>query len=410
MNLPEGPPLKGDMRAVALALLLFCESPRTENAVTRALLYLARHQADDGSWGGFDPVCGCRPAQPIETELPIPIDPDVERRFTGLLEDLAQDDASSRERAQRKVRALAGRAVPLLQRSLGHPDPEVAWRCRQTLTSIWKEDPEVRELRLRIGRREESDRQVFATGLGVLCFLGAGYTQLSRDEWQDVQGRRYMYGAIVKKAAQWLLAKQEEDGSFAARDPVAHAVATAAISELYGCTACWALHDPAAEAVTYLNSLQCTEPSFLLWKGVALHSGHLSEVRWCDNEACGRMAEDLSQLDTSLGLAGAFLFKSCHKQETRSLRDRLSYLDPKTLSPMETWVVTCASLQVKEEPVQPWKALPPAQIQGSGCTSGSWSLVEERWDESLITTMYSTLTLERSYRYALALFQFGCSK
>src|SRR4030095_7543244 len=154
LNLPERCPLKRTMR-ILITLLLFCNCQATENAVTRALLYLARHQAEDGSWGPVEPSCRCRPRLPITTALPMPVEKELEARSHHLLTQLAEDGAEVRDRAQREVEGLGAGAVPLLQRSLNHADAEVARRCRETLRTIWAKDPTVRTLCCQLGRPPE---------------------------------------------------------------------------------------------------------------------------------------------------------------------------------------------------------------------------------------------------------------
>jgi hypothetical protein len=197
---------------ILIPLLLFCNCQAAESPVTRALLYLARHQAEDGSWGQVEPSCRCRPRFPIDTALPIPLEKKIEARFPPLLKQLADDRADVRDRAQREVEGLGAAAVPLLQRSLKHEDPEVARRCREALRTIWAKDPTVRTLCLQPGRVPEEGLQVKATGLALLCFLAGGYSHLSKDQYPDFGGKVFAYGDVVRKAAAWLLSRQGADG------------------------------------------------------------------------------------------------------------------------------------------------------------------------------------------------------
>src|SRR6185436_1207092 len=174
-----------------MVLLLLAPAQESESAVGRALRFLARHQAEDGSWGTMEPSCRCRPRLPIDTALQIPIRKEVEARFRRLLTDLADDGPDVRDRAQREVEALGAGAVPLLQKSLTHADPEVVRRCRESLRTIWASDPTVRSLCLQLKRAPEEGFQVKATSLALLCFLAGGYTHLSRDQHRDPDGRVY---------------------------------------------------------------------------------------------------------------------------------------------------------------------------------------------------------------------------
>jgi hypothetical protein len=137
---------------------------------------------------------------------------------------------------------------------------------------------------------------------------------------------------------------------------------------------------------------------------------------WSDTGPCGQIADALAKENSVLALSGALLFTSCRKQPILALRQRIASLGSHELSPKETWVLTCATLHLPQEAARKdwtdslWKTLPQAQCRGLGCSSGSWSLSGERWDESLITTLYTTLTMERSYRYNNVLFNFGAGK
>jgi hypothetical protein len=411
MNLPERASLKGGMRA-ALILLLLCESRQAEGPVTHALRYLARHQSADGSWGHFEPSCTCGAQLPIETPLAIPIDPEFEARFNRLLDELGGDQVRIREEAQRRIQDLGWRAVPLLQKSLRHQEAEVALRSRRALEAIWIKDPEVRRLTRAGAPTPEPEFQVVATSLAVLCFLGAGYTHLSKDQWIDYDGRVFDYGLVVRKASDWLRSRQ------GARNPLAHAIATTALSEQYGMTASAFLKEPAIHAVTVLKTLSSNDPPFLLWKGVALHSAHLSELPDCSDEACLQTAERLAREDSPATLGAAVVFASCRKQRWDRVQLRLTEFEKTPLSAIEIWMMTNAvtSTETRTSRAEsPWiwsilKGLPPAQSLRSDCTRGSWALTEEHREESLVTTLYTTLAMERVYRYTNVLFAPGYGK
>ena len=392
------------MRA-ALILLLMCDSQRVENCVTRALVFLARHQAEDGSWGRIHPSCTCRPRVSIETPLGIPMDAAVETEFNRLLEELAGDAVRTRMEAHRKIQDLGSSAVPLLQKSLRHNDPEVAFRCREILDALWRSN---REVRARVGMPTEEEFRVSATGLGLLCFLGAGYGHYSKDQREDHEGRHYAYGIVVRKASEWLRSKQGPDGSFASWNPLAHAIATAAICEQYGVTAYEPLKIPAARAVAFLKTLQSADPIFLFWKGAAFHSAHLSELPDCGSTECGQIAEVLAEHQSPMSISGALIFFSCRKQPRDHLRNKIDALDPGELSPIQAWAVTAAlrrgasagSERRWQESL--WQSISVAQAEGARCERGSWGLHGERLDQSLITTLYATLTMELFYRYNCA--------
>ena len=100
----------------------------------------------------------------------------------------------------------------------------------------------------------------------------------------------------------------------------------------------------------------------------------------------------------------------------KPLGDRIVALGPTELSPIDTWVIRIAVLELKNDAPKKswidarWNEMAQAQARGAGCESGSWSGSGERWNDSLIRTMYATLTVERTYRYNCALFQLGAGR
>src|SRR6185295_15657099 len=132
------------------------------------------------------------------------------------------------------------------------------------------------------------------TGLSLLAFLGAGYSQLSKDQLIDKQDlRRELHpGAVVKKGLQWLLARQDAEGCIGPPGPrflYNHAIATLALCEAYGMTAAQPLHEPAQKAVDFLVAAQNpgagwrygvrggeSDTSVTAWAVMALKSAELS--------------------------------------------------------------------------------------------------------------------------------------
>ncbi|HVE38926.1 MAG TPA: hypothetical protein VNM14_03495 [Planctomycetota bacterium] len=99
------------------------------------------------------------------------------------------------------------------------------------------------------------------TSLALLAYLGAGYTQLSKDETVDrvEPGRVIRPGEAVKKGIQALLARQDAEGCIGERGPkflYNHAIATLALCEAYGMTNADILREPALKAVDFLVAAQ----------------------------------------------------------------------------------------------------------------------------------------------------------
>src|SRR5256885_835051 len=130
------------MLNLAAALLLLCDG-QPENPVGRILLHLLRHQNEDGSWQTPPANCNCRFPRPPISLIPLVPDPDTLRRFRSLTPTLGSDSVSEREAAQKALYRLGIPAIPLLQEASTDLDPEVRWRCRETLDKHWRRNPEV---------------------------------------------------------------------------------------------------------------------------------------------------------------------------------------------------------------------------------------------------------------------------
>jgi hypothetical protein len=107
----------------------------------------------------------------------------------------------------------------------------------------------------------ERDYDTGVTALSVLAFLGAGYSQVSRDEFVDpaVPGLTLRFGDVVKRSLQWLIAHQDPEGCVGERGQkhmYNHAVAALALSEAYGMTVSQPLREPAQRAIDFLVNAQ----------------------------------------------------------------------------------------------------------------------------------------------------------
>jgi len=103
-------------------------------------------------------------------------------------------------------------------------------------------------------KNETLNSRVGLTGLGLLCFLGAGYTHRS--------GKRFK--STVIKALKFVLKSQKDDGFFTrsggttkwSRAGYANAICTLALAETYGMTRDTKLRPPLEKAVKYLLGQQ----------------------------------------------------------------------------------------------------------------------------------------------------------
>jgi Ca-activated chloride channel family protein len=168
-----------------------------------------------------------------------------------------------------------------------HQNPDGSWSA---------ESFDARCGNVKCSGKGDRDHDVGVTGLSILSFLGAGYTQLSKDEYLDPANpdRVLRFGEVVKKGLQWLLAHQDPEGCVGERGTkymYNHAIASLALSEAYGMTASQPLKEPAQKAIDFLVAAQnpgkgwrySTKPgdndtSVSGWAVMALKSAELSDL------------------------------------------------------------------------------------------------------------------------------------
>jgi hypothetical protein len=136
------------------------------------------------------------------------------------------------------------------------------------------------------------------TSLSLLAFLGAGYSQLSRDTLIDpaVPGQTLHFGDVVKRGLQWLVAHQDPEGCVGERGTkymYNHTIAALALSEAYGMTSAPVLLDPSQKAIDFVIAAQnpgkgwrygardgMNDTSVTGWAVMALKSAELSGLRF----------------------------------------------------------------------------------------------------------------------------------
>jgi hypothetical protein len=309
----------------------------------------------------------------------------------------------------------------------------------------------------------ESDFDEGATSLALLAFLGAGYTQLSKDElWDPVEpGRRLHFGSVVKKGLQALLARQDPEGCIGPRGPkfmYNHAIATLALCEAYGMTAASPLQEPAQKAVDFLVAAQNpgagwrygvrtgeNDTSVSGWAVMALKSAELSDlsfprkstegaIAWIDratergpsprvgytHAGSGKVYipgrnEQFAEHPTmsAIGLLSHLFIKKDRSDPTLAtslLADLPEWKDNHI--DFYAWYYSTLALYQFDGPSGPhWKkwsdpvkdALVANQkVARNGCESGSWDPRVDRWGSEggrVYATAINTLTLEIFYRY-----------
>jgi hypothetical protein len=129
------------------------------------------------------------------------------------------------------------------------------------------------------------------TGLALLAFLGAGYTQLDAPPGpiEDAAGpparegsapRNGAFGTAVDRGLRWLVSQQQEDGKFAFRTFYEQGMATMALCEAYGLTQSPQFGRAAQRAVDFLVREQPEHGGFRYAGGVPLAEGDLSVTGW----------------------------------------------------------------------------------------------------------------------------------
>jgi hypothetical protein len=364
------------------AVLMLLVPQQGESVVGQGLRYLARHQVQD-CWGRRPGWCTC-PAEPARPEPPD--DDAVQARVGALIADLDDDDFLRRDQALRNLVAIGSRAVPRLREFTEKGTPEVQWRARAALRDIGA-----------AGTSEDLE----ATAMALMAFLGAGYSHLSKDVYDDIP-----FGTVVKRGVQWLIDRQAEDGSFKGAGIVAHAWAALVLSEAFGLTASRPLQEPAQRAIDWLVDHPANDARGLFYQGMALKSAELSELTFpraaaerTTNTLAAKRADEPASIfiRASTQVLQIFTFKSKRLLDLRGLPG----VDASRME-METAYVVMLALFQAEGPGGPvWKSfsehekvrnLDAQNRVPETCERGSWSAVGTR--ERLKACSLATLSRE----------------
>jgi hypothetical protein len=368
------------------AVLLLLVPQQGESVVGQGLRYLARHQVGD-CWGRRPGWCTC-PAEPVRPEPPD--DAAVQARVAALIAELDDDDFQRRDQALRNLVAIGNRAVARLRESSEKGTPEVQWRARAALRDIGA-----------AGTSEDLE----STAMALLAFLGAGYSHLSKDVYDDIP-----FGSVVKRGIQWLVDRQAEDGSFMGAGIAAHAWAALALSEAYGMTASRPLQEPAQRAIDWLVDHPAKDARGLFYQGMALKSAELSELTF-PREAAERTTNALAAkradepasifIRASTQVLQIFTFKSKRLLDLGGLPG----VEGSRMELETAYVVTLALFQAEGPEGSVWKSFneqEKVRIRETQsrvpqtCERGSWSAVGTR--ERLRACALATMSREVYYR------------
>ena len=276
----------------------------------------------------------------------------------------------------------------------------------------------------------ETDYDVGGTALALLCYYG----------WGARHDRPGKYQNNVKKALEWLLAQQREDGSLARRGMMySHAIAAIALCEAYGITKDDKIKSSALAAIEYtINSQhqerggwryspgQDSDTSVTGWQLMALHSARMAGLelpekpfdlarRWLDFAGGGehgglygyQSSSDISRAMVATGMfcrqldmvppSSPKMIESAELMKRYPIRDNnpdLYYIYYGTLA-----------LYQHQGPIwQQWnnnlkRILPDIQIK-SGSLAGSWDLSRSntKGGGRIASTTLAILSLEVYYR------------
>ncbi len=102
------------------------------------------------------------------------------------------------------------------------------------------------------------------TAMALLCFLGAGFSHESKQDIVDTtMAKRHKIGAVVKNGLQWLVKKQNADGSFSKDRAFMYneALCALALAEAYGLSQNRYWKEPAQRSIDFLQRAQKPNPS-----------------------------------------------------------------------------------------------------------------------------------------------------
>ncbi|MCY2961544.1 MAG: terpene cyclase/mutase family protein [Planctomycetota bacterium] len=142
------------------------------------------------------------------------------------------------------------------------------------------------------------------TSLALLAFLGAGFSHESKLDLVDTTtARRHKIGTIVKKGLQWLVARQNPDGSFTPDRAFLYneALAAMAVSEAYGLTQARPWREPAQRSLDFLQRAQRPSPTGVgLWGWRYASRMDIEQFHRGAGSQDAEQSKDLYDADTSV--------------------------------------------------------------------------------------------------------------
>lgn len=231
-----------------------------------------------------------------------------------------------------------------------------------------------------------------STAWVILAFAGAGYTELSRD---DYNGARF--GQVVRSGLEWLVCRQDKEGAFDRDDPAANALAALALTETYGMTV---LRKEAAEkAYAWVEKCRNKDVVGRIRQGMVIGSGKLSEIGDSHDARLLALADELAKEQGDLARWGSLFLRGFTEQGRRDKPPTEFQRGDLLRFPAETLnIFASATFWGDVEEWHNWfrrlkDVLVPLQQDGKRtCEAGSWDGSSLR--ERVRTTAIRCLTLQ----------------
>jgi len=273
----------------------------------------------------------------------------------------------------------------------------------------------------------EAKHEVAATAMALLCYFGWGAKHTEAGPYQDP----------AKRAIQWLIAQQKENGDLRSKDMYDHAIATMALTEAYGITKDENLREPAEKAVDFIVKAQHKttggwryqpgnpgDTSVFGWQVMALKSAEMSGIevpaksfemaaKWLDKVGGGKHGGHYGYTGKNPAPAMTAEGMFCRQlmgwsREEPKMRETAAYLNTRLPEGVDFyyWYYGALSLFQHQGPVwEEWndrlkKKLKHIQVK-SGKNAGSWDPTGTLGNRMgrVVSTAMATLSLEVYYRY-----------
>lgn len=375
---------------------------------------------------------------------------ETDRRIQELIAQLARENPEDRRKAGDALVTYGRRAVPALEtaaksenprlrgaaanllallraaRGGGGADTESApiislvWLARhQGPGGSWSaEDPRCYDRLKSQGKcgaaPGANDCDIGVTGLALLAFLGAGYSNLSKDTYDGV-----CFGEVVKEGTQFLIRQQGGDGRIGGKSMRDHFQATCALLEAFGLTGSKLFEEPAKKALRFTLNMQNRDGGwgdsdesgwavYVLFSadtdGLAVPRSAWDGIRgWCERSA---NPKDLKA--TALALLARILSDRNRGPKDSEAAERLLHDLPEPHDiRAEYWLHASTALYQYDGPSgDAWSTwsrslknavLKTQRSDRMQCGYGSW---ESAGEGNVSGTALNTLSLETYYRYA----------